>query len=193
MALRTRHFIAIFAFVKLDALRRMFELALALVLALAPVVAGAQTQAADSPLQTAEGVVRELYRHVTVAPGQVTDWEQVRNLFIPEAVIVLRVSKDASSVFDLQGWIDDFVAFNERARVKERGFSEKILVLQPRVFRDIANVLVLYEAAITDSDRPPTRGVDSIELMQKDGRWWIVSITNDLPNAENPIPPQLQE
>lgn len=166
---------------------------LALLLAMAPVTARGHALAVSPAYDTAEGVVRELYRLVTVEKGQVTDWEQVRNLFIPEAVIVLRVSKEASSVFDVQGWIDDFVAFNERARVEERGFSEKILVLQPRVFRDIANVLVLYEAAITDSDRPPTRGVDSIELIRKDGRWWIASITNDLPNAENPIPPQLQE
>jgi uncharacterized protein (DUF1697 family) len=169
------------------------KVALALLFAMAPSSARAQAPAADSPLQSAEGVVRELYRYVTVEKGQVTDWEEVRKLFIPEAVIVLRVSKDASTVFDVQGWIDDFVAWNEKAHVKERGFSEKIIVLEPRVFRDIANVFVLYEAALTDSDRPPSRGVDSIELIRKDGRWWIVSITNDLPNAENPIPAQLQE
>jgi uncharacterized protein (DUF1697 family) len=169
------------------------KLALVVFLATVPLALRAQTPAVAPAYDTAEGVVRELYRLVTVDVGQVTDWEQVRNLFVPEAVIVLRVSKDASSVFDVQGWIDDFVAFNERARVKERGFSEKILVLKPRVFRDIANVFVLYEAAITGSDRPPTRGVDSIELIRKDGRWWIASITNDLPNAENPIPQELQE
>jgi hypothetical protein len=171
------------------------KFALAMVLAMAPMSARAQTPtvtpAVAPAYDTAEDVVRELYRLVTVEKGQVTDWEQVRNLFIPEAVIVLRVSKDASQVFDVQGWIDDFVAFNEKARVKERGFSEKIMVLKPRVFRDIANVFVLYEAAITDSDRPPTRGVDSIELIRKNGRWWIAAITNDLPNADNPIPTEL--
>jgi uncharacterized protein (DUF1697 family) len=169
------------------------KLALGLLLMMVPLAARAQTPAVAPAYDTAESVVRELYRLVTVDAGQVTDWEQVRNLFIPEAVIVLRVSKDASTVFDVQGWIDDFVAWNEKAKVKEHGFSEKILVLQPRVFRDIANVFVLYEAALTDSDHPPTRGVDSIELIRKDGRWWIVSITNDLPNAENPIPQELQE
>ena len=169
------------------------KVSLVLLLAMAPLGARAQTPATDSPLATAEGVVRELYRLVTVEKGQVTDWEQARKLFIPEAVIVLRVSKDATTVFDVQGWIDDFVAWNEKAKVKERGFSEKIVVLEPRVFRDIANVFVLYEASLTDSERPPSRGVDSIELIRKDGRWWIVSITNDLPNAENPIPTQLQK
>jgi hypothetical protein len=173
------------------------KFALVLLLATVPMTARGQTPAptpAVAPAyDTAESVVRELYRLVTVEKGQVTDWEQVRNLFLPQAVIALRVSKDASQVFDLQGWIDDFVAWDEKARVKERGFYEKIVVLKPRVFRDIANVFVLYEAAIVDSDHPPTKGVDSIELIRKDGRWWITSITNDLPNADNPIPPELRE
>jgi uncharacterized protein (DUF1697 family) len=168
------------------------KFALALMLVAAPLAARADSPP-PTPFTSAEGVVRELYRLVTIEKGQETDWEAARALFLPEAVIVLRVSKEASQVFDVQGWIDDFKAFNEKARVKERGFSEKILVLKPRVFRDIANVFVLYEAAITDSDRPPTRGVDSIELIKKDGRWWIAAITNDLPNAENPIPAELQE
>lgn len=170
------------------------KLALALSLLAAPFSARADSPPVVPPaLTTAEGVVRELYRHVTVDVGQETDWEQVRTLFLPQAVIVLRVSKDASNAFDVQGWIDDFVAWNEKARVKERGFSERIVVMKPRVFRDIANIFVLYEAALADSDKPPTRGVDSIELVKKDGRWWIAAITNDLVNAEHPVPTELRE
>jgi hypothetical protein len=160
-----------------------------LVLGAAPVYA----QTGDAALDTPEGVVRELYRLICVEPGQTTDWEEVRPLFLPEAVIVLRVSKDAMSTFSVQGWIDDFVAFNERARVIERGFTEKIVRLDAIVFRDIANVFVLYEAAITDSPRPPTRGVDSIDLIRKDGRWWIASIVNDLPTPEHPVPSRLAQ
>lgn len=163
-----------------------------LALSLTPIPAGAQTPPAPYA-DTAEGVVRELYRLLCVEPGQTTDWEQVRPLFISEAVIVLRVSKDTMSTFSVQGWIDDFIAFNERARVVERGFTEKIVRLDATEFRDIANVLVLYEAAITDSPRPPTRGVDSIDLVRTDGRWRIASIVNDLPTDQHPVPARLQK
>ncbi|MCI0451432.1 MAG: DUF1697 domain-containing protein [Candidatus Latescibacteria bacterium] len=168
------------------------KLALGLALLVSPLAVRADSPP-PTPFLSAEGVVRELYRLVTVEKGQETDWEAARALFLPEAVIVLRVSKEATQVFDVQGWIDDFIAWNEKARVKERGFSEKIIVLKPRVFRDIANVFVLYEASLSDSSKPPSRGVDSIELVKKDGRWWIAAITNDLPNAEHPIPAELQE
>ena len=167
------------------------KLAMMLMLVTLPLAARAQEPAPE--LQTPEGVVRELYHLVCVDVGQTTDWEQVQNLYLPQAVIVLRVSKDKTQVFDVQGWIDDFVAWDEKARVKERGFYEKIVTMKPRVFRDIANVRVLYEAAIKDSDHPPTRGVDSIELVKKDGRWWIAAITNDLVNKDNPAPAELQE
>ena len=164
----------------------------AFVLALC-VVVPVHAQPATPDLGTAEGVVRELYRLVCVEPGQTTDWDPVRALFIPESVIVLRVSKDAAATFTLEGWIADFVAFNEKARVSERGFTEKIVRMDAVVFRDIANIFVLYEAAITDSQRPPTVGVDSIDLIRKDGRWWIASIVNDLPTPEHPIPARLKE
>jgi hypothetical protein len=148
----------------------------------------------ESSLQTPDGVVNELYRLICVPKGgPEPDWERVRSLFIPEAVIILRVSKDASSTFTVQGWIDDFIAYNTKAKSSERGFEEKIVRMAPTVFRDIAHILVLYEARMLDWSKPAAPGVDSIELVRKDGRWFIAAITNDLPNAENPIPAALKE
>ena len=175
------------------------KLALALTLLAAPLAVRAQAPPSSQPpgvapaYSTAEDVVNELYRLVSIEKGQETDWEQVRQLFLPQAVIVLRISKTETQVFDVQGWIDDFKTWDEKAKVKETGFSEKIITMKPRVFRDIANVFVLYEASITGSTHPPTRGVDSIELIKKDGRWWIAAITNDLINAENPVPAELKK
>ncbi|HEX5131236.1 MAG TPA: hypothetical protein VFX92_01985 [Candidatus Krumholzibacteria bacterium] len=168
--------------------------AILVALALALVPAPGAAEPATPDLDTPEGVVRELYRLVCVDAGAPTpDWDRVRDLFLPEAVIVLRVSKDASNTFTLQGWIDDFIAYNERARVSEHGFAETIVRMKPMVFRDIASILVLYEASLLDSQRSPTRGVDSIDLIRRDGRWWIVSIVNDLPNADHPLPAALTE
>jgi hypothetical protein len=163
--------------------------------------AALQVHAADTPvtakadlrLETAEGVVQELYRLICVPVGAKTDWEQVRNLFIPEAVIILRVSKTASNTFTVQGWIDDFIAYNEKAKSSERGFEEKIVRMSTTVFRDIAHILVLYEARMLDWSKPAAPGVDSIELIRRDGRWWIAAITNDLPNEAHPIPAALKD
>jgi hypothetical protein len=142
---------------------------------------------------TPDSLVAALYDAVTFPAGQTPDWDHVRSMFLPEAVIVLRTSWTATSVFSLEGFVGDFVRFIEEAGVAEKGFSEKIVRTRSMVFGDIAHVLVLYEAHITGSPRPPQQGVDSIHLVQRDGRWWIASIVNEIPTADRPLPAALGE
>ena len=146
----------------------------------------------DEALKTAEGLVRELYELVTFDRGSTPDWNRVRSLFLTEAVVVLRTSREASTVFSVDGFIADFVRFIEQSDVEQTGFKESVVRTNSLVFRDVAHVLVLYEASIPGSERAPQQGIDSFQLIQKDGRWWIVSITNDLPNRDHPVPEELR-
>jgi hypothetical protein len=162
--------------------------------ALVTTPAPAHTQAAPSGgvPSTAEETVRQLYRLVSFTPGAPTDWAQVRALFLPEAVIFLRTSRTASTVFTLGGFIADFVAFDTLPAVTQRGFTETVVRLRATEFRDIAHVLVLYEASIPGAPRPPQQGVDSFQLIRQGGRWRIVSVVNDLPTADAPLPAELR-
>jgi hypothetical protein len=146
----------------------------------------------DGTPATAEGTVRELYRLVSFAPGAKTDWAKVRSLFLPQAVVFLRTSRTASTVFTLEGFVADFVAFDTLPAVVQHGFTETIVRLRPTVFRDVAHVLVLYEASIPGTPRPPQQGVDSFQLIRQDGRWWIVSVANDIVTPETPLPAELR-
>jgi hypothetical protein len=143
------------------------------------------------PAGTPEQVVRALYGMVTFDAGTTPDWDEVRSVFIDEAVVVLRTSPTASTVFSLDGFVQDFVDFIERDNVEATGFTERVVAVESMVFRDIAHVLVLYESSIPGR-RPPTPGVDSFELIKRDGRWKIVSVINDLPNAAHPVPAVLR-
>jgi hypothetical protein len=147
----------------------------------------------ENPFLTPEGLVTELYRSVSFEAGSTPDWARVRSMFLDEAVIVLRTSREETTVFSVDGFVDDFVAFIERANADEAGFAERVLRIQPLVFGDIAHVLVLYEASLRSSEKPPQRGVDSFQLIRKDGRWWIVAVTNELPTADRPVPPVLED
>ncbi len=155
--------------------------------------AHAQTPSEDDALQTAEGVVTQLYELVTFEAGSTPDWDKVRSLFIDEAVIVLRTTRTATTVFSVDGFVNDFVTFIERANVAETGFTEKILRTKPTVFGDMAHVWVLYEASVPGSPRPPQQGVDSFSLIKQDGRWWIAAVTNEIPTPNRPVPLPLQE
>lgn len=142
---------------------------------------------------TAEATVRLLYDLVTFGAGEEPDWSRVRELFLEQAVIVLRTSRDGQTVFDLEGFIQDFVRFIEQSNAKTTGFLEKVVRTRSMVFGDIAHVLVLYEAGIPGSERPPQPGVDSFQLIRQEDRWAVVSVTNELPISGRPVPEELRD
>jgi len=159
-----------------------------------PLSIAAQTQpsAQSKYYDTPDGLINEIYKTVTFpAEGPVPDWKKVESMFIADAVIVMRVTRDSMAVFSVKGFIDDFVNFVENSPAKTVGFTERILKMKPLVFGDIAHILVLYEASITGMKRPPTVGVDSWHLLKKDGRWWITSVANDITTKERSAPKEL--
>ncbi len=140
------------------------------------------------PPEGPEAAIRSLYDLVTFSAGTTPDWGKVRNLFIPEAVIVLRSSRTAQSIFSVDGFVQDFVNFIERAEVIKTGFEEKIVSIKLTEFGDIAHAFVVYEARIPDKMPRPQTGVDSFQLIRQDGIWKIASIVNELPGPDRPLP-----
>jgi len=172
--------------------RLSFYALILIVLAPAPRLASQEPPTEpDSTLQSAEGTVREVYRLVSFQPGETTDWAKVRRLFLPQAVVQLRTTRTATTVFTLDGFIQDFVNFDTLPAVVRNGFAERIARMHPSVFRDMAFVATRYEAIIPNAMRAPQTGVDYWLLVRREGRWWIAAITNDLPTPEHPIPAEL--
>ena len=143
---------------------------------------------AQADLETPEGLIEEIYRLVTFPAGTTPDWDAVRSLFIPEALVVLRTSREGSTVFSVDGFVQDFVTFIEQADVEQTGFTERILDMQTFEWGDIAHALVLFDSDIPGDGREPRAGVDSFQLIKRDGRWWIASISNERPSADLPLP-----
>ena len=138
-------------------------------------------------------MVSELYDLVTFPVGRTPDWAQVKSLFVERAVIVLRTGPDRMSIFSVDGFVQDFVSFIERSRVNETGFEEQILRMDSTVYGDIATVLVLFQTRIPGGPRPPQQGIDSFQLIRRDGQWKIVSVTNERVVPERVLPDELQE
>ena len=155
-------------------------------------VCSARTAIGNDAEDTPENVVRELYDRVTFGPGTTPDWDAVKQLFLPQATIILRTTRESTSVFDLDGFVADFVSFIERANVEETGFSEKIIKLHSNLFGDMAFIMVLYEASIPGRENPPQQGVDYFLLSKREDGWKIVAVTNDIPALGFPLPENLR-
>ncbi|MCO6512100.1 MAG: hypothetical protein J5I65_15045 [Aridibacter famidurans] len=138
-----------------------------------------------------EKLVRDLYDQLTFPAGKTPDWKYVRSMFINDATVTLRTGRDSTTTFSLDGWILDFVNFINDRNVKKTGFEERLVTMKPLVYGDIAHVLVLYTAYLPGVTKEPQEGVDSFHLIKKDGRWWIVSILNEIPTKDRPKPDAL--
>ena len=143
--------------------------------------------------ETPESVVAEMYKLISFEPGATPNWEEVKALFADEAVIFLRASSDAPAVVSRDGLVDLFTGSIEKHKLVNSGFSERLVNCKMEIFGAIAHCFAVYESSIPNDNRPPTRGVDSIQLVRKNGRWWVASLTNDVSGPGNPIPQKFLE
>ena len=153
----------------------------------------AQQEAKEEEFTTAESVVKEMYKLVSFDSTQTPDWDEVKNLFLEEAVIILRTARDVFQILTKDGFVQLFIDDIKKYNLDKTGFTEKIVNIKIQLFGDIAHCFTVYEVGIPNTNRPPFRGVDSFQLVKKDGRWWIASVTNEIPTANNPIPKELMK
>ena len=140
-----------------------------------------------------ESLVRGIYAAVSFDPGPAPDWEFVKTFFLPQAVIVVRKTRTSMAVMNVQEFVDWFADDVEKFKMKERGFEETVQKFKLTTLGDIAHAFVVYKARLkTPADTPGQVGLDSWELMKKDGRWWIAAVTNDIPTPQRPLPEELR-
>ena len=71
---------------------------------------------------------------------------------------------------------------------QDRGFAESHVAGITEQFGDVAHVFSTYEKHIWNDKNVLGRGINSIQLVKKDGRWWISSIAWDEEPAGGQVP-----
>jgi len=150
---------------------------------------GVNGQSVNSPEEDgAVTLIRQIYDEVSSDGSTPVDWDLVRSFFLEEAVVVLRSSAQGHTIFTLDGFIQDFKDFYENPVVQESGFREEIIRIKPQIYRDAASIGVVYEAAITGSERPPQQGIDFWILIKRDNQWKVIGISNEIIPPGQAIP-----
>jgi hypothetical protein len=138
-----------------------------------------------------EAIVTALYDVISGPAGQARDWDRFRGLFAPGARLIPAAPRQDGSV-PVALSPDDYIKRANDALLK--GFFEREVSKKVDGFGTILHVFSTYESkrAATD-EKPFARGINSIQLMQHGGRWWIVSVLWDQERPDNPIPPKYLE
>jgi len=145
-------------------------------------------QQLQTPEEEAIAMVTQIYSEVSGTGEESVNWDKIRSFFVEEAVVVLRSSREATSQFTVEEFIQDFKTFYQTPRLGESGFKEEVLQLEAEVYLDMAFVAVVYAASILDSDRPAQKGIDFWLLIRKNNAWKVVSVTNETVPADGKLP-----
>lgn len=147
----------------------------------------------ESVFKDPESLLRSFFASVSFAPRATPDWDHVRKFFIPEAVFAVRQTRTSMAALDLDQFAAWWEADIQEYKMKERGFQETIERSKFTVFGDMAQCFVVYKAKFKiPADAPGQIGLDNYSLVKKEGRWWIVSVTNEIPTPQRPLPEELR-
>ena len=140
----------------------------------------------DADLATIDSVMETLYGVISGPAGE-RDWDRFRNLFIEDAGMGnTRMRRDGTSMisnFDAETYITRSGAY-----FLKNGFYESELSRRVEVFGPIAHVFSTYESRHKPDEASFDRGINSIQLVEKDGLWRIVSLFWTSETEDNPIP-----
>lgn len=143
-------------------------------------------------LHNPQGVVDALYALLSGADGEERDWATVRALFLPEARLHSELVFPDGTIHSRTWTVEAFVHEAADEYAAARGFWEREVAQRVEEFGGIAHAWSTYEARVQNPDSPPViRGINSIQLLRRGGRWWITALVFQIERSPvAPIPGQ---
>jgi hypothetical protein len=122
--------------------------------------------------------------------GQKRDWDRMRSLFRPEARMMPVVKGRDGVARQVTFTVEDYVQ-RSGPMLERDGFFEQEIARRLDVFGDFAHAWSTYESRRKqDDEKPFMRGINSIQLVRIQGRWWVANIMWEQEHDAGPIPAQ---
>jgi len=148
----------------------------------------AQSNSYTSKVNTLDNTIKTLYSVISGEKGQARDWKLFKHLFRPEAKLIPTGTNKQG--IHVARYMSPQAYINTSGKwLVDNGFFEKEVARSVHKFGNIAQVFTTYEAFRSEADEKPfMTGINSIQLLYDNNRWWIVNIYWQQANKRNPIP-----
>lgn len=134
-----------------------------------------------------DSIIGALYASISFGEGEKSDWKRLSSLFFPLARMVYKRPDGVVESVDLKTFISNSKEIIKKKKL--RAFNERELARMVDTFGSIAHAFSTYESRFSETDIVPfARGINSIQLLQDKGRWWVVSIFWADERTEGAIP-----
>jgi hypothetical protein len=139
-----------------------------------------------SDVDSVDHLVAALYNVISGPAGQPRDWDRFRSLFLPDGRLGA-IRADAPATTDQPTRRSDIVFRTPEMYVerddpyfKTHGFFERSIANRVEEFGNLVHVWSTYESRhAADDAKPFTRGVNSIQIVHAQGRYWLASVLWD--------------
>jgi hypothetical protein len=157
---------------------------------MAPAVAltAQETGANPADVESIDGIITALYGSISGPVGQERDFERFKSIFAPDARLQPTSSQAPNGYVSLT--TDEFWA-QSRGTFESLGFTEYEIGRTTEVFGNVTHAFSTYESYRYDQgepDGPFSRGINSIQIIHHQNRYWVLSITWDSEGPDKPIP-----
>lgn len=120
-----------------------------------------------------DSVITAMYETVCFEPGARPDWSREDAIFAPGARMI-RVTDAGVFEFDVASFRSNIESMIDSGELPS--FWEGEIWRETHAFGEVAHVLSAYETRRTKNGDVVNRGVNSIQLFQRDGEWRICAM-----------------
>ena len=138
---------------------------------------------------TIDAIITAVYDVISGPAGERRDWERMRSLFIPEAVLMPSGQNPKTKEVGYRYWSLDEYIEKAGTSLEKDGFFEVEVARKVEQYGTIAHVFSTYESRRNQNEEKPfARGINSIQLLKGKDRWYVVSIFWMGETPDFPIP-----
>ncbi|WP_194768731.1 hypothetical protein [Tamlana sp. I1] len=137
---------------------------------------------------TLNSTIKTLYTVLSAKKDTLRNWKQFKALFKKDAKLI-PTGKDKMGVYQVKYLSPDDYMKKTNEWFKSNGYIIKEVHRKTNVFGNIAQVFSTFEAYHKKSDNKPfLRGINSIQLLYDEERWWIINVFWTQESHNNLIP-----
>ena len=128
----------------------------------------------DNDVKSVDAIIKVLYEVISGEAGEHRNWERFRNLFAEDAKLI-PTSKNGEGEFTYRSITpNDYVTlFTERIKT---GFFEQEIHRKTEAYGTIVHVWSTYATQQTKNGENTNRGINSIQLLKTNNRYYIMNI-----------------
>jgi hypothetical protein len=137
---------------------------------------------------TPEWPILRLYELISGPADCEREWDEIGRLFMPAARLRMAPGQDDEAEPGRDWSVEEF-AEAAAPYYRQAGFWEREIGRRVERYGNIAHVFSTYESRVGSPDSEPvSRGINSVQVIFRDGRWNIAGIVFQRERSGAPIP-----